>query len=298
VTALDIRLVNPTIGAEITGVDLRDELDEQVVADLRQALLDHHVLFFRDQDLTVEQHLRFGRYFGDLHVHPAAQKVEGHPELLRIHADETSRGVAGQGWHSDVSCDPEPPDGSILKLHQVPSSGGDTMFSNCCAAFDTLSPALQGFLSELSATHSGAHVFNTSVYRDDREYPESVHPVVRTHPESGRQALFVNRGFTTRINELAKAESDAMLEFLYRHVEQPVFQCRFRWEPNSIAFWDNRSVQHYAVWDYFPEVRSGWRVTLSGTKPFHDPDGVTGEPKRGFGQPAPRWSGPAARSAR
>lgn len=286
---LEIVPTNPTVGAEIRGVDLREELDESTITAVRQALLDHHVIFFRNQDIDHDQHIRFGRYFGDLHIHPAAEKPDKYPELLRIHADENSRGVAGQGWHSDVSCDPEPPDGSILHLHTVPSSGGgDTSFANTHAAFDTLSPTMQEFVSELSATHSGRHVYDKNTYAEDRQYPESVHPVVRTHPESGRQALFVNSGFTTKINELARAESDALLAFLYRHIEQTVFHCRFHWEANSIAFWDNRSVQHLAVWDYFPEVRSGWRVTLAGSKPYYDPDGVTGDPKRGFKRPRPQ----------
>ena len=289
-TQLKIRPVNPTVGAFVEGADLRQPLADAQIAQIHQALLDHHVLFFRDQDIDHEQHLRFGRYFGDLHIHPAAAKLQDHPEFLRIHADATSRGVAGQGWHSDVSCDAEPPDGSILHLHVVPDSGGDTMFANTCAAFDTLSPAMQAFLSELSATHSGAHVFNTKAYPEGKLLPESVHPVVRTHPQSGRQSLFVNRGFTTRINELARAESEALLEFLWRHIEQPVFHVRFQWQPHSIAYWDNRAVQHLAVWDYFPEVRSGWRVTVTGSKPYYDPDGVMGEPKRGFGQPQPRWT--------
>lgn len=279
---------NPTVGAEISGVDLREELNATEIADIRQALLDHHVLFFRNQDIDHDQHIRFGRYFGDLHLHPAAPRPDEYPELLRIHADENSRGVAGQGWHSDVSCEAEPPDGSILHLHTVPpGGGGDTQFANTHAAFDTLSPTMQEFLCGLSATHSGRHVYDKKPYADDRQYPESVHPVVRTHPESGRQALFVNSGFTTRINELAQAESDALLQFLYHHLEQSVFHCRFHWEADSVAFWDNRSVQHLAVWDYFPEVRSGWRVTLTGSKPYYDPDGVTGEPKRGFKRPRP-----------
>lgn len=285
---LQIHPLNPTVGAEIRGVDISQELDEANVAEIRQALLDHHVIFFRDQDLDHDQHIRFGRYFGDLHIHPAAAKLDDYPELLKIHADETSRGVAGQGWHSDVSCDAEPPDGSILYLHTVPpAGGGDTMFANTHAAFDSLSPAMQDFLSGLSAIHSGRHVYSRDGYAEDRQYPESVHPVVRTHPESGRQALFVNRGFTTRINELARAESDALLAFLYNHIEQSVFHVRFGWEVGSVAFWDNRSVQHQAVWDYFPEVRSGWRVTLTGAKPYHDADGTTGEPKRGFNRPRP-----------
>ena len=234
---LEIRPLNPTIGAEIHGVDLRNELDEGKVGQIHGALLKHHVIFFRQQDIDHEQHLRFGRYFGDLHIHPAAPRPDDYPELLQIHSDENSRGVAGQGWHSDVSCDPEPPDGSILHLHTVPpDGGGDTLFANTHAAFDSLSPAMQEFLSGLSATHSGRHVFDDRSYRDDREYPESVHPVIRTHPESERQALFINAGFTTKINELAHAEGNAFLQFLYLHMEQAVFRCRFRWEANSVAF--------------------------------------------------------------
>ncbi len=291
---ITITPVNPTVGATIGGIDLRDDCDEDTIAVLHQALLDHHVLFLRDQDIDHDQHIRFARHFGDLHIHPAATRRDDYPELLRIHADETSRGVAGQGWHSDVSCEAEPPDGSLLWLHTVPSSGGDTMFANTCAAFDTLSPAMQDFLSDLTATHSGRHVFNTSAFEEDGRHPESVHPVVRTHPDSGRQSLFVNRGFTTRINELAAAESQALLEFLYRHIEQPVFHVRFQWQANSLAFWDNRAVQHLAVWDYYPEVRSGWRVTLTGSKPYFDPDGRTEAPKRGFKQPRSRQAAESA----
>lgn len=287
-STIEIIPTNPTLGAEIRGVDLGGALDEATVTTIRQALLDHLVLFFRNQPLDHDQHIRFGRYFGDLHLHPAAPRPDEYPELLRIHADHNSRGVAGQGWHSDVSCDPEPPDGSILLLNTVPpDGGGDTMFANMQAAYDSLSPALQEFLGTLSATHSGHHVYNRQGYRDDPDFPESIHPVIRTHPESGRQALFVNRGFTTRINELAQAESDALLQFLFTHAERSVFHCRFQWEPGSIAFWDNRAVQHLAVWDYFPEVRSGWRVTLSGAKPYFDPEGTSGQPKRGFNRPRP-----------
>lgn len=288
-SALQLSALNPTIGAEVSGVDLREELDDETIAGIREAWLTHHVLVFRDQPMDHDEHLRFGRAFGDLHIHPAAPKLDEYPELLRIHADETSRGVAGQGWHSDVSCDPEPPDGSILTLHTVPpDGGGDTAFCNTHAAFDTLSPAMQEFLCTLSATHSGRHVFDSKAYRDDREYPESVHPVVRTHPETGRQALFVNQGFTTRINELANAESAALLDFLYTHLQSQAFLGRVRWEPDTVVMWDNRSVQHLAVWDYFPHVRSGWRVTLTGSKPYHDPDGISGAPARGFGQPRSR----------
>lgn len=285
---LDIRPLNPVIGAEVHGVDLREELDDETVAAIRRVLLDHQVIFFRDQDLDRDRHISFGRRFGDLHIHPAAELPDQYPELLRIHADENSKGVAGEGWHSDVSCDPEPPMGSILKLNTVPPSGGDTLFASAHAAFDTLSEAMQDFLSGLSAIHSGQHVYSRQGYREDRTFPESEHPVVRTHPETMRQALFVDSGFTTRIRQLRRAESDALLAYLFAHIANPQHQCRFRWEPNSIAFWDNRAVQHLAVWDYYPEVRAGWRVTIGGDKPYYDPDGTKGS-SPGRLRPAPSW---------
>ncbi|MDH4146365.1 MAG: TauD/TfdA family dioxygenase [Acidimicrobiia bacterium] len=272
-TSLEIRPVNPVIGAEVSGVDLTAELDGATIEAIRAALGRHGVLFFRDQPIGLDhdRHIGFGRRFGDLHIHPAAELPERYPELLRIHADETSKGVAGNAWHSDVSCDAEPPMGSILALHTVPpSGGGDTMFSSMYAAYDALSEPMKRFLEPLSAIHSGRHVYDRGGYRSDREYPESEHPLIRTHPETGRQALFVNSGFTTRIRGLARRESDALLAMLFEHIAQPKFQCRFRWEAHSVAFWDNRCVQHYAVWDYFPEVRSGWRVTIKGDKPYYD----------------------------
>jgi taurine dioxygenase len=271
-----VRRLTPRIGGEISGVDLSRPLDDATCREIRAALLEHQVVFFRDQDITLEQHKDFGRRFGELHVHPASPSPQGHPEVLRIHGDANSKRVAGEAWHSDVSCDAEPPMGSILRLHTVPEVGGDTLFSSMYAAFDALSPAMKDFLSGLNAIHSGEHVYRgryeySSGQREDTQtaFPQSEHPVIRTHPETGRQALFVNYGFTTRIVGLEPRESDALLRFLFDHCARPEFQCRFRWEAGSIAFWDNRCVQHHAIWDYYPQVRSGYRVTIKGDRPFH-----------------------------
>ncbi|MEE2776653.1 MAG: TauD/TfdA family dioxygenase [Acidobacteriota bacterium] len=277
------RPLSPVIGAEIEGVDMSEPLDESTFTAIHAALLRHQVIFFRNQSVTLDQHKAFGKCFGELHVHPAAPSPEGHPEILKIHADERSKRIAGHGWHSDVSCDAAPPLGSILHLHQTPGSGGDTMFSSMYAAYDALSDTMKTFLGTLSAVHSSEHVYrgrygHTENLRDEG-YPESVHPVVRTHPETKRRALFVNSGFTRRIVGLERNESKALLEFLFEHVRTPEFHCRFRWDDDSVAFWDNRCVQHHALWDYYPQVRSGHRVTIVGDEPFFDPDAVPrGEP--------------------
>ena len=270
---IEIQPLNPVVGAEVHGIDLRKPLGNRAFQEVHDALMKHQVIFFRNQDITTEQHKAFGRMFGELHIHPAAPSPENHPEILVIHADENSKRVAGNGWHSDVSCDEEPPMGSILHLRTVPPSGGDTMFASMYAAYDALSESLKGYLSGLTAIHSGEHVYRgryrVAVDDRDRSFPESEHPVVRTHPITGRSALYVNSGFTTRIKQLADKESRALLDFLFEHIRTPEFQCRFIWQPNSIAFWDNRCVQHYAVWDYFPAVRHGERVTIKGNRPFY-----------------------------
>ncbi|MCZ6473134.1 MAG: TauD/TfdA family dioxygenase [SAR324 cluster bacterium] len=269
---IEVRPLTPSIGAEIHSVDLTQPLDEQTFQEIHAAFLAHQVIFFRDQQIDIEQHKAFGRMFGELHIHPAAPSPEGHPEILVIHADEKSKFVAGNTWHSDVSCDAEPPLGSILHMHTLPSSGGDTMFASMYAAYEALSETMRKFLSGLTAVHGSEHVYRGR-YKDfgvedaGKVYPKNEHPVVRTHPESGRKGLYVNSGFTTRINGLEKSESRALLDFLFAHVAQPEFHCRFKWAENSIAFWDNRCVQHYALWDYYPQVRHGLRVTVKGSKP-------------------------------
>ena len=268
--------LTPVIGAEIRGADLV-HISDGAFAGIRRALADHCVLFFRDQPrLAPAEQIAFARRFGELHSHPAAPHLEGHPEIFVIHAHAGSRIANGNGWHTDVSCDEEPPLGTMLQLHVLPSSGGDTLFTNTCAAFETLSPVLQAFLTTLTARHDSEHVYrgryaDRGVDDTGRSYPSAVHPVVRTHPESGRQALYVNPSFTTRINELTAEESKALLEFLYRHQQRPELQVRFAWTENAIALWDNRSTQHFALWDYWPEERKGHRVTIRGERPFYRP---------------------------
>ena len=270
---IEVNPVTPGIGAEISGVDLSSSLGNQQFQEVHDALMEHQVIFFRDQSIDLEQQKSFGRRFGELHIHPGSPAPEGHPEILVVHADENSKRIAGQHWHSDVSCDLEPPMGSILHLNTVPPSGGDTIFASMYEAYDALSDRLKTYLEGLTAVHDGEHVYRGRYVDrggDDsgKIYPNAVHPVVRTHPVTQRKALFVNSTFTTRINEVPRDESTAILSYLYQHCSQPAFQVRFRWQPDSIAFWDNRCVQHIAMWDYFPQVRSGFRVTVKGDRPI------------------------------
>jgi taurine dioxygenase len=264
--------LTPSVGAEVTGVDLTRPLGDADLHALQNGLLEHLVIFFRGQNLTPAQHKAFGRRFGDLHIHPAPMGIlDGDPEIILVNADQHSRRIAGEVWHSDVSCDADPPMASILHLKEVPPLGGDTLFANMYAAYEALSPSMQRFLSSLTAVHDGRRNYDgrqTAPSRDT-EFPRAEHPVVRTHPLTGRNALFVNRMFTTTIVQLKARESEVLLDMLYRHIESPEFQCRFRWQPNSVAFWDNRSVQHQALWDYFPNRRYGHRVTIAGDRPFY-----------------------------
>jgi taurine dioxygenase len=274
---ISIEPVTPVIGADVSGVPLT-ALDDDDFRLIRDALTDRQVLFFRDQPrLQPDEQIAFARRFGTLHAHPAAPHMEGHPEIFVIHAHRDSKVANGNGWHTDVSCDEEPPLATMLQIHELPPAGGDTLFASMFAAYETLSVAMQEFLSSLTATHASEHIYrgryaDRGVDDADRVYPSAVHPVVRTHPDSGRRALYVNPSFTTRINELEPDESRALLEYLYRHQQRPEFQVRFRWSENAIAFWDNRSTQHFALWDYWPAERKGHRVTIQGERPFFDPD--------------------------
>ncbi len=267
-----VSALTPILGGEIDGLDLSTAPDEATFQQLHEALTEHQVLFFRDQDISVEAQMALGSHFGELVAHPNDPGLDGHPEVMLIHADETSKRVAGESWHSDVSCEEEPPMGSILRIHTLPDTGGDTLFASMYAAYEALSGPMKSFLERLTAIHDGAPYYrsvNSRVGHDDkgREYPHAEHPVVRTHPVSGRKALFVNSMFTTHIVGLRQKESDALLGFLFGHISQPEFQCRFRWQKNSMAFWDNRCVQHQAIWDYWPQTRSGYRVTIKGDRP-------------------------------
>ncbi|MGH6878730.1 MAG: TauD/TfdA dioxygenase family protein [Rhizomicrobium sp.] len=273
--------LTPVIGAEIGGVDLSESLSAEQLADIRAAFVAHHVLIFRDQRLTPEHHKRFARHFGPLHIHPyhATNTAPDHakpgaaadPEILDVKADRNSRNVAGEEWHTDVTCDAEPPMGSMLYLTEMPEGGGgDTCFISTIRAFETLSPAMKEIVKGLTAVHDGAKLYTGGYGAQAPEggWPRCTHPVAIRQPESGRLALFVNRGFTTRINEFARAESDAVLEMLWRHIESHVeFQCRVRWRQNTLVFWDNRVTQHHSVWDYYPHTRRGRRVSILGARP-------------------------------
>ena len=270
--AIQVEKLTPIIGAEIAGVDLAKGLSREQFDEVSRALAENLVIFFRDQVITPEQHLAFGRLFGDLHVHPAAPHVEAVPELLMIHADRNSTRANGEDWHTDVSCDAEPPMGSILRITECPPSGGDTLFASMYAAYDALSDRMKAYLDGLAAIHDGEGVYRGAYsnfgVKDKETYPRAEHPVVRTHPVTGKKALYINRIFTARILGLPRDEGDALLAFLIDHAENPLWQCRFRWRANSMAFWDNRCAQHRAMWDYWPKTRAGFRVTVKGDKPF------------------------------
>lgn len=273
--SITIRPLNPVIGAELHGLDLREDLQDGDIAAIKAALDRHGVVFFRDQDITAEQQLSFGRRFGELHVHPSVRGKprEQWPEIMPVHADVATARIAGDKWHTDVSCDEKPPLASILHLTTIPESGGDTLFSSMYAAYEALSEPMKRLLTGLTALHDGAPNYDDRARRNreqnpDRVNPTAVHPVIATHPSTGKKTIYVNSTFTVRINELSETESDAVLKLLFAHVARPEFQCRFRWQRNSVAFWDNRAVQHYAVWDYYPAVRTGRRVTIRGDKPF------------------------------
>lgn len=267
------------LGAEIRGVALTDELSDDVVAEIRQALLDHKVIFFRDQKLTPEQQIAFARRFGPLEEHDFVAGLPDHPEIIRVvrEADESSMNFGG-AWHTDVTHQECPALGSVLYALDVPPYGGDTLFSNQYLAWETLSPGMQRMLDGMEAVHTARGPFgpqgrsrsnwkNMQVETSEKALEEMVHPVVRTHPETGRKALFVNRTFTVRFKDMTEAESAPLLEFLFEHASREQFTCRFRWTPGAVAFWDNRCVLHFALNDYTGFRREMHRVAISGDRP-------------------------------
>jgi taurine dioxygenase len=274
VSRIAIQPVTKAIGAEVRGVDLRGPLTAEALRTLERALLDHHVLFFRDQALSPEQQIAFARLFGPIGIPPFAPRYGESPELIVL--DQMSpKGEGADNWHSDNTFMREPPMGSILRAVVLPSLGGDTCFASMVAAHDALSPPLRELIAGLRAEHditkplrkgiAAGHV-RANLEEMQKQWPPVDHPVVRTHPVSGRKALFVNGNSTTRILGLSERESDVLLAFLIDHVRSPEFQCRFRWEVGSMAFWDNRTTQHFAVPDY-AERRVMHRVTIAGDEP-------------------------------
>jgi taurine dioxygenase len=274
VQPLIINQLTPAIGAEITGIDLASPEIAAYIPAIRAALLAHKVIFFRDQSLTAAQHIAFARHFGDLEIHPATPANQPDPEILRIEYGPDNRGKENF-WHSDVTWREKPSLGSILRAIEVPPVGGDTLFVDMHAAFTRLSPEMQRFVSGLTAVHDIARVFAARLGKPAAElhakYPPMEHPVVRTHPETGLPCLYVNGAFTSHIKGLSPRESEDLLAHLYAQAADPEIQCRFRWQPGSIAFWDNRSSQHFAASDYFPARRVMERVTVAGCRPYFRP---------------------------
>jgi len=275
---ISITPMSPVLGAEVLGLDLRQEIDESTFDQIHQAFLDYGAIFFRDQlVLNSQSQVSLAQRFGALHTHPAAPTDHADSAVFVIHAHKDSPIANGNGWHSDVSCDAEPPMATMLQVHTLPAGGGDdTLFANMEAAYQSLSPDWQSRLRQLVALHESEHVYrgryaDRGVDDDGTNYPSAEHPVVRTHPETGRLSIYVNRSFTTRIVGMDPAESSKLLAWLFDYVEQPEFQIRYRWKPNDLALWDNRCLQHFAIWDYWPNERKGNRVSILGSRPFLDP---------------------------
>lgn len=272
--ALTIKPMTPTIGAEILDIDLGAANIADRVPEIRAALLKHGVIFFRDQNLTQEQHIAFARGFGDLEIHPATPRDQPRPEVLRIAHGPDSRGQENY-WHSDVTWRECPSLGSILIAREVPDCGGDTLFANMHLAYERLSEPMKRFCESLTAVHDIARVFAKRLGKAPEDlhdkYPPVRHPVIRTHPETGARAIYVNTAFTSHIEGLNERESAWLLDHLYAAAKDAEIQCRFRWQAGSIAFWDNRVCQHLAASDYFPARRVMERVTVAGDKPFFTP---------------------------
>jgi len=279
--AIEVRPMSGSLGAELLGADLAGALDDATVAQIRDALVRHGVVVLRDQKLSRAQQLAFARRLGTPEVHPIANGMEEHPEIIRVLKPAGERAFFGTSWHTDNSFFERPTSFTILYGETVPSAGGDTLFASMELAYETLSEPIKRFLAPLRAVHSASRAYDPRTTGDakyrgeapitytfsDSIYDEVEHPVVRTHPESGRKSLYVNAMFTQRIVGLAPHESEALLAMLYAHAARPELTCRLRWSAGSLAIWDNRSVQHYAIDDYSEFERVMYRVTVEGTRP-------------------------------
>lgn len=276
--SLIITPLSPALGAQISGVDLSREIDASTRDAIEQALLAHQVLFFREQSITPRQQADFAARFGDLHIHPIYPNVPETPQVLIL--DTAVTDVRDNAiWHTDVTFLPTPALGAVLAAKQVPEFGGDTLWASGIAAYEALSEPLKCLLDGLTATHDFTKSFPLARFGSTPEdlarweatrkaNPPISHPVIRTHPVSGRKSLFVSDGFTTRINELSEQESEAILKLLFAHATRPEFTIRWRWQVGDVAFWDNRVTQHYAVDDYRPQRRVMHRATILGDVPF------------------------------
>lgn len=272
----DIRPVAGALGAEIQGLDLANELSTDDSQQLRQLLNEHEVIFFRDQDITPARQKALALSFGPLQTHPAYATIEGFPEITILESTP-DKPTKIEAWHTDMTFREHPPMGTVLKSVVVPPKGGDTLWSSMTAAYNGLSAQMQQFLQGLTAVHEFAHGFRESLAEPGGKErlaaavaanPPVRHPVIRTHPETGKKVIFVNALFTTHIEGLKPAESNALLQFLFEHITTAEYTCRFQWRPHSIAIWDNRSTQHKPINDYFPAHRRLERITIDGDRPY------------------------------
>ena len=272
----ELKLLSGALGAELHGVNLAKDLSNDVLKEIRRLLIEHEVIFFRDQDISHEQHKQIAHFFGPLQTHPAYGTVPDFPEITILEST-AEKPTKIEKWHTDMTFREHPPMGSILRSKICPPSGGDTLWSSMTSAYEALSQSMKDFLDNLNAEHDFSHGFKESLAEPGgrerlkdaiKDNPPVTHPVIQTHPESGKKVIFVNTLFTTKIIELSEDESNSILNFLYDYIKTPEFTCRFSWEPNSIAFWDNRSTQHKPVNDYFPSHRMLERITIDGNKPY------------------------------
>jgi len=272
---IDINPTSGALGAVIEGIDLSQPLADAAVAEMRNALNEHGVIFFRDQKLTPEQHIAFAERFGEIDINRFFKATSGYPQIAEVRKEPGQKTNIGGDWHTDHSYDQIPALGSILLARDTPTRGGDTVFACMNRAYEALSDGLKSVLEGLQAVHSSRHVFgDKSAYAKDSDgrlgnagaaTQDAVHPVVLRHPESGKKILFVNPGFTTQFVGWTPRESAPLLSYLYAHASRPEFQYRFQWGEGSIAFWDNRSTWHYAVNDYDGERRLMHRITIGGS---------------------------------
>lgn len=277
-TAIDVRPLTTTIGAEITGVDVASNLSAIAFEEIQRAFTHYGVIFFRNQEMTPDQHIGFAQRWGGINVNRFFKPVPSYPLIAEVRKEPDQAANIGGSWHTDHSYDQIPATGSILYAREVPESGGDTLFASMYAAYDNLSDGLRQLLGSLRAIHSSRHVFGPAAYREwrdasdvgerlgnpDAATQDANHPVVIRHPLSERRALYVNPGFTVKFDGWCENESKPLLEYLYRHASRPEFTCRFRWQKNSIAIWDNRATWHHALNDYHGERRLMHRITLEG----------------------------------
>ena len=276
-SSLDVKPLAGGLGAEILGVDLRTDLPAEAWRTIDAAFAEHGVIFFREQDLTPEQHIAFAGHFGPINVNRFFTPVPGHPQIAEVRKEPHHRKNIGEVWHTDHSYDEIPALGSVLLAREVPEVGGDTMFANMYLAYETLSDGYKRMLEGLRAVHSSRHIFgpNAAYHGNDLKdrlanaslaVQDAVHPVVIAHPITGRKALYVNPNFTVGIEGWTAEESRALFDQLFRHAVRPEFTCRFRWRNGSIAIWDNRCTWHLAINDYHGHRRLMHRITIDGTR--------------------------------